>query len=191
MQNTIRLAWLFGFALLALLTAPACKSGKSPMHPNSTGGSESNPGLAADAGGRTVLSLVTPASSDYKTGDEFDAVLSVRNCEPVFQGSTRIVFDSRKYRPIKASRGAGLPDETLSVAGLNLEGAVPFSFTALPGGAQIRPGESELLRVRFRVISNENPSRRFGFMSDPAFMQLRDSSGRRISFDTETREAQS
>lgn len=148
---------------------------------------------AQPAARRNVLSATLPPLGRLVVGAEFDYVLSADMVEALFQGSGRVLYDSRSVRPIAAAWGPLAPPSGVRVAKLDaaaaatpmggLDGVAPFAFTALPGQGSVVPGQGEILRLRFKLIGKVRDGAAIRLQNDPAYLQLRDSQGRRLSFD--------
>jgi hypothetical protein len=185
--------------VLGLHTAPGTAGGQA-VQPGGTA-----PGADGGGGGaRNVLATRVPSTQGLAAGAEFELVVSVELAGALYQGSGRVLYDSRAVQPVGASRGALIPPGAVFVAkldapagmaggassatgvsgagGTRLDGVVPYAFTALPGQAAIPPGSGELVRLRFRLLApcSACPVR---LLNDPAYLQLRDSAGRRLAFD--------
>jgi len=127
-----------------------------------------------------------PALSALDVGSEFEFVLNGEFRQEVFQGSGRILYDRDFVEPVRVSRGGMIPGEAVFMAKLDADGFVPFAFTPLPGSRSLPAGRGELLRVRFRLLSAPPPSFRIRLLNTAEYLQLRDRSGGRISFDLAT-----
>jgi hypothetical protein len=142
---------------------------------------------------RNVLSAHLPALSKLGIGSEFDYVLSATMVNALYQGSGRVLYDASVVRPVSAQWGALTPGNGVRAAKLDsavavkaqdgLDSCVPYAFTALPGQAAMPAGQGELLRVRFKLIAPLGSSIPVRLLNDPAYLQLRDAQGQRLSFD--------
>lgn len=142
---------------------------------------------------RNTLSVSLPPLSKLAVGAEFDYVLSADMVDALYQGSGRVLYDSRCLKPVSATWGSLAPRAGVCVAKLdhaisavpagNLNGVVPYAFTGLPGQGGTAPGSGELLRLRFKLTGAVRESIALRLQNDPACLQLRDSQGRRLSFD--------
>jgi hypothetical protein len=137
-------------------------------------------------------------------GAEFDFVVRADLKDELFQASTRVLYDSSVLAAVSVERGEALPANCLFISKLDaergslavpekeaadgLDRVIPAAFTGRPGDPALRPGKHELLRLRFRLL--EPIGRRAApvrLQNDRDFLQLRDSAGRRIPFDFESR----
>jgi hypothetical protein len=142
---------------------------------------------------RNVLQVAMPALSRLAPGAEFEYVLSANMSDALYQGSGRVLYDSRVLRPTAAQWGALAPAHGVCVAkldtppdasgGAGLDCAVPFAFTALPGQGAAAPGQGVLLSLRFKLIGVPHGAEVLRLLNDPAYLQLRDAQGKRLSFD--------
>jgi hypothetical protein len=148
---------------------------------------------AQPAAGRNTLSATLPPLGKLALGAEFDYVLSADMADALYQGSGRVQYDSRVVQPIAATWGALTPSAGVRVAKLDfaagaasadgLNAVAPFAFTALPGQSASAPGPGEILRLRFKLVGAVRDGVAIRLQNDPAVLQLRDSQGRRLSFD--------
>jgi hypothetical protein len=148
---------------------------------------------AAPAAGRNTLRAVMPALGKLAIGTEFDYVLCADMVDALYQGSGRVLYDSRILQPLAAAWGPLAPPAGVRVAKLDatagatsaggLNAAVPFAFTALPGQSAAAPGQGEILRLRFKLIGAVRDGVAIRLQNDPALLQLRDSQGQRLSFN--------
>jgi hypothetical protein len=153
---------------------------------------------------RNVLSTSMPALARLAPGVEFDFVVAADFKDPLFQASTRVLYDSRKVELVSAQRGGLVPDGAIfmartdvargalpvpeSAAAAGMDSVVPAAFTGLPGDHAASPARGELLRLRFRLLApTGNAGAPVRLQGDPDFLQLRDSSGRRLPFDIESK----
>ena len=172
--------------------------GNTPQQP------QSDPVAAVDDAARTRLISELPSLAGKPAGTEFEFVLHATLTEPVFQGSARIVYDSSIVEPVTAIHGKDLPSGAIVLARINvpgtlslssvdratnLDGCVPFAFTARPGGSAISPGAAELLRAKFRLKRASPDGIPIRLQNDPQFLQLRSSKGQRIVFDLDRKAA--
>ena len=162
-------------------------------------GQAESPDLDEPAHTRLVTGL--PSLGGNAAGSEFEFILRATLVEPVFQGNARILFDSSLVEPVAAIHGKDLPTGeivlartdlapgTLALSDVdhspNLDGCVPFAFTARPGGASLTPGGAELLRIKFRLKQASPAGIPVRLQNDPQFLQLRNDKGQRVAFDLE------
>ncbi len=142
---------------------------------------------------RNVLTVAQPALSQLAPGAEFEFVLSASMVDALYQGCGRVQYDSRVLRPVTAQWGQLAPADGVCLAKLDLapgasdgggfDSAVPFAFTALPGQSAAAPGTGELLRLRFKLIGVPRSAVPLRLLNAPAFLQLRNAQGQRLSFD--------
>lgn len=159
---------------------------------------------AADAP-RNSLTVRLPAVEKLGVGAEFDYVLGAQCADGLFQGSARVLYDSRVLKPLRAERGGLIPGGAAFIAGSDTapgtlevpaaeaaagyDGVVPFAFTQLPGDRVLDSQPGELLRLRFRIVGNAQPGvAPVKLLNDPNFLQLRNSVGQRLQFSIDTRE---
>jgi hypothetical protein len=192
-----RLSVLFSLVLLACL---GCGGGGtnsvSPAQQSAAKPAPSTPDSGATPQ-RNVLRVVTPTLKGLKTGAEFDAVLSARCVDELYQGSGRFAYDSSIVRPVSASRGAAIPAGNIVVTKLDaplgtaaaqggLDGNIPFAFTGLPDAPGCGRCDGELIRLRFRLIAPPGGQAPVQLINDPQYLQLRGTQGQRLSFDLST-----
>jgi len=179
-------AWL----LLLILLLPSSCGAPGPTIGGKPGSQPANPpDQTPPAPQRTTLRLSYPSLGQLPAGAEFEAKLEGELSEPVFQGSARLIFNERFLAPLSAARGEMVPAGAVFFSKVNVPGIVPLAFTMLPGDSPLGTGSGDLARVRFRVLAPMPAGERIRLLNDAAFLQLRDETGRRLSFDLATEEA--
>jgi hypothetical protein len=143
--------------------------------------------LPVDEASPNRVSLSVPSLAGLPSGSEFSVELGIAAGESIHQGVLRLSYDEASMEPLAADPGAALPSGMVRIADLDNAGFIPLAFTALPGAADIQPGEGTLYSIRFRLTRPGDSAGRVGFSGDPEFLQLRDRDGNRLEFDTETR----
>ncbi|MBN2081562.1 hypothetical protein JW859_05060 [bacterium] len=134
---------------------------------------------------RLVTSM--PALGRLASGTEFDYVISAELTEELYQCSLRVEYDPAVVEPVDSTFGDAVPAGMVRMARLSSDGLVPCALTALPGGTGIAAGTGELIRIRFRLRGTPD-GRAVRLVNDAGFLQLRDRSGQRLSFDLATEE---
>ena len=161
---------------------------------NPSAGAPPEAGAGGGAASRNVLSVSMPALALLQTGAEFDVVLRVRFAEALYQGCGRVAYDSAVLKPVTVTRGTAIPAGDVFVAKLDAgqlaggatsgqDAVVPFAFTGLNGAGCVAKASGELLRIRFRLIAASSAQYPLRLLNDPSFLQLREPSGQRLSFD--------
>ena len=148
---------------------------------------------------RNVLRTRMPALATLAGAAEFDFIVSMQLDDALFQGSGRIVYDPLYLEPLRAERGALIPQSAVFIAPLTSElpadslpagmAAIPFAFTMLPEQPAIPASSGELLCVRFRLKQATHKARAVYLLNNAEYLQLRDAQGQRLAFDLETVEA--
>ncbi len=208
LHKRLRLAQALVLSTLLLLACGCFGGGAGAPADTQQKPAEEQDAAAANQGQtapRNTLRASMPALTKMSTGSEFEFVLSGSFSDPLHQASARIVFDSRVAELVSASRGDLIPQNAVylartdmapgsldipaGIAGLGYDAVVPFAFTRLPEDPASTSSEGELLRLRFRL---RGPARAgqpaVRLLNDQEWLQLRDSAGRRLSFDFEARE---
>ncbi len=181
---------IYVFIILLTLFLHGCGGGGGVSHSRSDrlGNPQTNTQLPSESPPpqRNRLVTSTPILNKLSPGQEFDFVLRAELKDELFQTSARILYDPSVFSPIRTSKGNLIPEDAVFFAKLDKEGLLPFAITRLPGSEGIRAGTGEILRVRFRLLSTPQANSRIRLQNEPAFLQLRDKSGGRLSFDLAT-----
>jgi hypothetical protein len=149
---------------------------------------------------RNTLRASLPALAGKQPGAEFDFVLSTSFTEPLYQGSGRVLFDPGVMRPVAVMRGQALPADFIFAAKLDAApvasdglsglpgtaGVVPYAFTGLPGGSGQAVAQGELLRIRFRLLQRPGAQSAVRLLNNASYLQFREPTGNRLSFDLQT-----
>lgn len=175
---------------LIVLFSPSCGGGGgvAPLKHEQVQGSprsyEIQPNASLPARNRLIARM--PVLSHYSSGSEFEFILAGEFKDSLFQMSARILFDENIVSPVSVHRGDLIPGDAVFMAKLDRAGYIPLAFTRLPGQEGVSPGCGELLKVRFRLLSQPQPNFRIRLLNDPAYLQLRDKNRGRLSFDLAT-----
>lgn len=146
---------------------------------------------------RNTLQLKLPAWSRLAAGAEFEVTLSVSSVDELYQGSGRLAYATSLVQPVACSRGALLPAQNIlsvkldvapgAATGLaGMDGIVPFAFSGMPGVPGCGRGAGELLRLRFKLLAQPGTRMPVQLVNSPEYLQLRGTTGQRLSFDLST-----
>ena len=174
------LMWVLALCVLA---SPGCGGGGARRSINNPELSPVAPITPAENPDRNVLTAVMPPLSGLSAGSEFEFKLTAQFAQEVKQGSGRILYDPMAAVPVSAEKGELVPGSFVFFSKLDAQGVVPFAFTSLPDARGIAPGSGELLRVRFRMLTDPPSGFRIRLQNDGAYLQLRSAQGGRLSFD--------
>ena len=197
--RSVALVW--GISLL-FFNLVGCGGGGSStaLPPGINSDSEQQQTLNPQPPERNVLSTSMPALGSLSAGAEFDFTINGEFVSPLFQGSARVLYDPATVQLLSAARGALIPSGgvflcradmqpgALQSPDARMSGVIPFAFTGQPGEPGIAPGRGELLRLRFRLLARPSGGACIRLLNDPAFLQLRDAQGQRLSFDLSSAE---
>ena len=185
--SSVSLVILVGLILIAcgrgrILRPNADNSVPAPTAPNAQPGDTQQTGMPD----RNVLVVSTPDTSVLDAGAEFDVAVRFEFKEEVYQGSGRLTFDGDLVEPMRVVQGEAIPSDAVFMSRLVEPGFVPYAFTSLEGAPGIAAGKGTLLTVRFRLKAKPERCLKMRLLNDAEHLQLRDSKGRRLSFDLST-----